>query len=116
MTSKRLPKSVQVGPYCFVVHKCVADDLNAPDDELDTFGQTLIPSLEIFVRTDIAEDMQAEVLLHEVLHAIYYASNLRSRFADEEEDIVSELAIELLDVLRRNPKLTDFLLGKESIE
>lgn len=55
-----------------------------------------------------APDAMRDTLLHEALHAI---SN--ELFLELEERQVHTLAAGLLDVLRRNPKFTRFLLAKE---
>lgn len=79
-------------------------------------GQTHGAAASIKVRdaTDLDEIHVREVLLHEVLHACVYASGLALEgdpraLLDIEETFVSRTAPTLLDVLRVNPGLVEYL-------
>ena len=63
------------------------------------------------LRPDQGADQKADTLLHEVLHAIWEQTPLRSRESDEQEEVVVALAAPLLDTLRRNPRLVEYLIG-----
>lgn len=59
---------------------------------------------------DVGRDVAAEVLLHELLHAMFWVTDLDSLLDEHEETTAARLAFVLLDVLRSNPKLVDYLL------
>lgn len=53
----------------------------------------------------------AATMLHEVFHAIFHHTGQRDGVAGKtEEPVVSALAYGLVDVLKRNPKLFDWLI------
>ena len=64
----------------------------------------------IELRSKMPKDMEAEVLLHEVLHAIMYTFgeyvNLKKK---DEERVVSNLSTSLATVFRQNPRLVKYL-------
>lgn len=64
----------------------------------------------------ISEDNLREILTHELLHAVYYVSNLchypqPKKGEDLEEYTVSLMAGPLLDILRDNKALMEYLLS-----
>ena len=103
-----MPKKIQIGPFVYSV-KC--------DDAAKTVlnsdhGETDGARLEIRINPDSADLVQREVLLHESLHAIAAVAGLDHELGEElEEKIVRRIAPVLFDVLLRNPKLVDYLLG-----
>lgn len=68
----------------------------------------------IGLRDDMPKDMEAEVLLHEILHAIYYTFNLNKVDGLDnndvlEESIVSGFSTALATVFVQNPWLLPYL-------
>ena len=77
----------------------------------ETRGSTIADDLTIVLAGDLPRSRQRETLLHEVLHACWDESALRSHedACKLEELVVTALSQTLVDVLRRNPKLVAFL-------
>ena len=114
------PSHVRVGPYALEVavggpawdaqveaHR----SFHSPDDQL--FGRCDFENLIIGVNGDVADDMIRETLLHEVLHACVFASGADlGEGAEHEEAFVAVMSPMLIEVLRNNPVLVDFLLRR----
>lgn len=72
----------------------------------------------ITIRTALADDYEAETLLHEVLHSCLRVSGVdpdndaAARLEDVEERAVAAIAGPLLATLRDNPELVDYLLRR----
>jgi hypothetical protein len=97
------PATVVVGPHTY--------DVNLVDSISDTLiGDTDCVTLTIRVQAGMPESVTAEVVLHELLHAVWDLTPLRDFDHAVEESVVSALAPPLLDVLRRNPKLVALLV------
>lgn len=98
------PKAVTIGPVTFQVE---AREL---DEERDWWGETRLATQRILYNPEVAEDTRRVAILHEVLHALFTGASLQKRFKHEqEEEIIENLTRPLLDTLRRNPKLVEFL-------
>lgn len=103
MTRPVPPKTIRVGPFPFTV-EFRHDHTNA--GELDSNGQ------RIHVAHGMALQQEQDTVLHEVLHACAYLVGLSARWATEhEEEFIRCVTGPLLDVLKRNPKLTEYLLS-----
>jgi hypothetical protein len=100
-----VPAHVRVGPFDYDV------DLV---DLLDASGRCDFDQLKILVNGRLAEGAQQEILLHEVLHAIFNATGYDVWIGEEAtEDAILRLSPVLLEVLRRNPALVDYLTEVE---
>jgi len=97
----KLPKEVQVGPYAFAVSK--VDEIVAIDEEVDGLIRT--DRLTIEIKDHLGSDYEAECLIHECLHAVWFQTRLPDK---GEEEIVKRLAPALLDLIRRNPDLVAY--------
>lgn len=97
-----LPETVQVGPYTFTVN--LVDEITSAAEEI--YGLCRLDLLTITLRDGLAADATAENLVHEWLHALWFAARLPEKL---EEEIVGRLAPGLLDGLRRNPQLLEYL-------
>jgi Zn-dependent peptidase ImmA (M78 family) len=72
----------------------------------------------ILIDDQIGPDQQRDTVLHELLHALFYAMNAKAILPKEEgsdskeleEKIIFSLATRLLELLRDNPKLVGYLL------
>lgn len=95
------PSKVQVGAIRYTI-------INEPLE--GDAGETREYFQRIAISTGMGPDAERDTMLHEVLHAIWRQTPFRQH--DEEERIIQALAPALLDTLRRNPKLTAYLLER----
>ena len=70
-------------------------------------GRSNSKTCEILLNKHLNNDLKAQVLLHEVIHLIADMNDLKA--LEESEALVSALANNLFDFLRRNPKATRFI-------
>lgn len=107
------PKKVQVGPYRLdiLVNQILLDVVNAATgDGVTGVGRCDIEQGRLIISPKLGPDAMAETVLHEIVHAINYASGLNDELgADVEEKVTRMIATPLLDVLRRNPGLVRYL-------
>lgn len=74
---------------------------------------------EIALAADCSEDVEPEVFLHEVIHSIWYAYGLRPPHVEEddlesvEEYVVNSLTLPLLEFMRNNPDVMEYLLEND---
>lgn len=97
-----IPKRVRVGPHSYRVEEI-------PDGVLEGAGAcaTCTPTrLVIALDGGQPPSQMADSLLHEIGHAILDAVRLED---DVEESICLALGPALLDLIRRNPKLIDWV-------
>lgn len=103
------PSALRIGPYRYSVKADASVQKRVEhEDGHGLYGLHRPHELTIYVDPTPAEDMVRETLLHEVLHAILLAYRMGR---DEEENLVAFLSPALLDCLRRNPKLAEYLLS-----
>lgn len=115
MSQKKMPKDVIVGPYNYQVKndKSSMDSARVRFESLEAIGFTSTHEQCIYVDPELNEDMRAEVLLHEILHAICEATGIGTSFEeDKEEQFIATISPLLLDTLRRNEEIADYLIGK----
>lgn len=77
-------------------------------------GETYRETLEVRIFDRLAPTVEREVALHELLHVAWHQTGLRSPehgAAELEEEIVGTLAPLVLELLRRNRALVDYLTG-----
>lgn len=105
-----IPKRITVGPYRFTLtldeNACLRDSVAQGSDHL--FGLMLPFEQKIVVNPRQGDDMKRDTVLHEVLHAILLGMGLED---DLEERVISTVSPALLDTLRRNPDLVEYLTG-----
>lgn len=100
----KLPSSVRVGPYDIRI--LIADTLQMTASA--RWGE--FSSIEQAIRVDvgIATNAKAvDTVIHELLHAIWWAYQIRDD--DKEERTVSMIALGWLALLRDNPDLLQWL-------
>lgn len=68
--------------------------------------------LKITLHPNQPPDGARDSLLHELIHALAAQTDVNRDWGDLEEGFVSRLTPALLDVLRRNPRLVQFLTGE----
>jgi hypothetical protein len=104
----KLPSSVRVGPFDFRLERWsshAADDARA-------WGRCSYSEIAIRIQENIPlPEKAADVLLHEIGHAIFWTWKLQD--GDKEERIVSTMATAWTQVYRDNPWLIDWI--KEAI-
>lgn len=108
MAERKPPSSVQIGPYSFeiVFDEAVVNRI-AVKDKRTLYGQMEPKEQRIYIDPTQAQDMVADTLLHEIMHATLMPLDLDE---EVEERAVSVAATSLLDCLRRNPQLVRFLV------
>lgn len=127
----KLPfRKIKIGPHKWAVKKT---DLDLPSHTrrakdlqkygLDDvfFGEITWKDETIRINKNLKEQVVGEVLLHEILHAIFDEINLHSFLKpgkisryEQEEFLVQNLSVLLIMVLRDNPKLVEVLLNAKS--
>lgn len=106
------PRKVKVGPYAYTVR---FDD--AAMSAAGANGACLPDVASILLDSTCAPDTERDTVLHELLHAIWKQTQLVIEHPDGDSDSVGEkliqtLAPRLLDLLRSNPKLVEYLTEK----
>ena len=97
------PRSVRVGPHVYSV--------TTEQRHSDDYGETQIDRCEIRLAGKQGPSQLRETLLHESLHAMTSLAGLRVEWGeDRDESCVTRLAPILLDFLRRNPRVVEFLV------
>lgn len=102
--STRPPSKVRVGQMTYSVE--FVDDLTQVEDGRRLSGCLLHEEQRIFVKTGDGPDWTRDTLLHEVLHAAFFAAGVAG---GDNELAVSRLTPVLLGFLRDNPKLITYL-------
>lgn len=102
-----LPKEVEVGPYVYTIaHGDVTTRRQLGGDHGETDHSELIIKIN-----ERATGVVRETLVHELLHALSDLAGLQEQYgAETDEQWCRRIAPWLLDTLRRNPNLVDFLL------
>jgi hypothetical protein len=102
-------KSIKVGPFTVPIKK-----LNAEEEKKD-LGLFRADVMTIWLNPKFENDqIEAETLLHEILHAIWSAWGLRDNKRDDQERIVSTLSVGLATVFSANARLVTYLKEKLS--
>lgn len=109
------PTSAVVGPYRYAIKfDKAAIDAAGLDEGEALRGLTRNSELLILVDPTIPPVLQRETLLHELLHAAYFASGGEINAAKDEhreETVVSLLSPRLFGVLCDNPAISAWILG-----
>ena len=96
------PRQVRIGPHTFRVHV----DTNGV--MVDEVGTSDADSLMIALRGGSPHTAMADTLLHEITHAVLRPLKLEHEL---EERVCMQIGSQLLDVLRSNPKLVEYLVA-----
>ena len=107
------PTFVDIGPFRYrIIWERYVKDVNAHgavDETMELLSARADHfSLEIHVCDQMHVDVQRKSLLHEIIHACNWITGHGD--ASTEEQWVRSMAFPLLEVLRRNPRVTAFLL------
>ncbi len=99
-----LPKNVAVGGFVYDVHAWNHDEALAGD----LLGYCDNIKNQIKIADGLNDQRRAEVLLHEVLHAIFHQSGIEAT-REGEEKVVSGMAYGLIGLIRQNPDFMSYL-------
>lgn len=118
-----LPKKVKIGAQDWVISERAQGEDGMLNDS--AFAYTLERGNIIVIDKELTDSRKRQVLLHELLHAIY-CSATKSGIKPDMENAKPEAEIDiwehyfiglyensLLAVLRDNPALTNYLLSKD---
>jgi Zn-dependent peptidase ImmA (M78 family) len=116
MSQKKMPKDVKVGPYRYSIKndKSSMDSARVRFETIEAIGFTSTHEQCIFVDPELSEDMRAETLLHEIMHVVCEATGISTSFDEkEEESFIATVSPLLLDTLRENREVAEYLLDWE---
>lgn len=82
----------------------------------DSYGMCLSDRNRISIRHKLPEDKLQRVLMHEVTHAVIHESLLSLRKRFDVEEVCDLVGYHIIDTLRDNPQLVEWLLGKQEEE
>lgn len=106
----RIPKEVRIGPYRYsVVLDKQAINQTRAEMKSDVAGACDFTKQIITIDPDQHADGVAEVLLHEVMHAIQNTVGIGSKERIVAHEMIYRTAPVTLAVLRDNPELVRFL-------
>lgn len=114
--SKKIPKKIKVGPFDFSItsDKKSFDNYGLKVKDLEAVGYTDDQQLNIHIAPGLSPGAEREVCLHETFHAMYYLMGLDLALGpDKEELIVNAFGVAMLQVIRDNPGLIEYLQQKE---
>lgn len=89
-------------------------DYNHTDE--DSYGQTDADTNRISIRHRLPEDKLIRVLMHEVTHAVINETPLSMRKRLDIEEVCDLVGFHIVDALRDNPHLMEFVLGYKEPE
>ena len=85
-------------------------------NEEDSYGITDSATNRISIRHRLPEDKLVRVLMHEVAHAVIFESLLANRKRFDVEEVCDLVGYHIVDVLRDNPQLMEWVLGYKEPE
>lgn len=111
------PEVIQVGPFIYTVqwdHESWSAAFDATIDAADpdvlrAYGMTDQRGSVIYINPNNAETILRETLLHEVMHACQFVAGMPNKAPVAGEEFVTRISPLLLDTLRRNPDLRDYI-------
>lgn len=108
-----VPPSIEVGPFTYTVQTDQVAVLKMNEAQATRlFGAFDERTMTITIDTDGAPGQIRDTLLHETLHGLLALTGLAEELGtDREERLCRALAPALLDALRRNPALVQFLVA-----
>lgn len=89
-------------------------DYNHSDQ--DSYGMCFSDRNRISIRHKLPEDKLQRVLMHEVTHAVIHESLLSLRKRFDVEEVCDLVGYHIVDTLRDNPQLVEWLFGKQEEE
>lgn len=106
-----IPKVITVGHYKVRVKVSEPEiDARSNESRTDLLGQISMRDGMMVIRPELDHELEADTVLHEILHALFAVSALDGEFTrEDEEKVVNHLTPLLIDTLRRNPGLCRYL-------
>jgi Zn-dependent peptidase ImmA (M78 family) len=102
-------KTIKIGPFDYSVKMYDVIKFDADEGEkYVTFGTINPGTQEISLIKGMTAQNERLTLLHEVVHGIFQNIGM----VEQDESLVSALSNNLMDVIKRNPKLIDYLQGR----
>lgn len=104
--ARKPPKTVLIGHAYYEIKfdKNISADAGA-------LGLTGTETQRILLDPQMGPDVERETVLHEAMHGIWYQTLLDRQYRDkQEEDIIYTLAPRILELLKDNPELVEYLL------
>lgn len=97
------PERVRVGPFVYTIKRLSTDDAQ----DMERYGDCDRDKNVIRVAEGLAQDRALETFFHEILHAMFEASNLKSdgNIRAHEEVIVNGLSMAMINLMRDEPLL-----------
>jgi hypothetical protein len=77
----------------------------------DSYGITMSSINSISIRHKLPEDKLIRVLMHEVTHAVIHESLAANRKRFDVEEVCDLVGFHIVDVLKDNPHLVEWLFG-----
>lgn len=124
MLVNEIPQKIRVGPLNLnieftddVAGKLLPIPINKEDSSGITttfYGCLCFADQTIYLAKNQKDDITADTLLHEILHAIWSVVGGAAYEEADEERIVSMLTGTLLDTLKRNQKLARYLFDNDN--
>lgn len=113
MAAPTPPRAVRVGAYTYRVVVGGREFTRQETEELPDgtgfmYGRCDNPGGVIVLRDGMAHDVTADTLLHELLHACYFTVGQPLK-TETEERAIAFVSATLLQVLRDNPGLVEYL-------
>ncbi len=106
---RKPPRKIKVQSHDYTIE--VVKDLEVGPD---AWGACHRKFLRIQLDKELAPSLMKDVLFHELGHGVYYSSGLTFLVPEKhEEHIVQHMTAGLLQVLRDNPKLREYLFDNE---
>jgi hypothetical protein len=96
--------TVRVGPYIYSIAHMDRHDEAVNSDNV---GFTMKDDLFIKIHSGLEKTIEADTVLHEILHCIYHVYNIKDE--DIEEDTVRMVSTGLCILMRDNPKLMSWI-------
>lgn len=109
------PKTVRVGPHRISIKiDETAHNASQAAEQTSLYGRYDPATNTITVQPGLHPDQEADTILHEILHAVATGTGLTATGGaledqSRQEQVVSAMAPALLDLLRRNRALVDYL-------
>lgn len=117
------PGYVWIGPHKFTIHYDQQYSLDLTrTGGVDRFGETSMANMTIVVSNARAFTGMQETILHEILHALIWQAgidvpeNPDASGHEREEKLVGQLSGVLLDCIKRNPQVFDWLDLKDQAD
>jgi hypothetical protein len=107
---------MQIGPVSFSITEDKTEYLeySKNNEPHNAYGYMDYCSQRIILDKKQGPDNKADTLLHEIMHVIFTQVGGKEAFDDDDEEkIIIMFSTGLLDVMRRNKHVVEYLMGEE---